>query len=140
MMTMTTMTYAPISLPPLPPQPTLKDPKLYPLLHAPVPRSLRRFPIVFPGGTRAMFHDPGDSDEESDPRWTGDDVVGGEGWQMMGPSPNQTKNKDVVVGLHEAVDRFGVRKRVHSDSGLTSPIDHLTSGDIIMEGIEDAAR
>src|SRR5258708_36826067 len=60
--------------------------------------------------------------------------------QMMGPSPNQTKDKDVIVGLHEAVDRFGIPKWVHSDSGLTSPIDDLNTGDIIMEGIEDTAR
>ncbi|KAF8323591.1 WD40-repeat-containing domain protein [Cantharellus anzutake] len=130
--TTTTTTYAPITLPPLPPQPTLKDPKLYPLLHAPVPRSLRRFPLVFPGGTRAVFHDPGDSDEDTDPQWAGEDVIGGEGWQMMNSSSsNQKKDKEVVVGLNEAIDRFGVRKRVHNDPH---------SGDVVMEGIDDTAR
>ena len=59
--------------------------------------------------------------------------------QMMGPSPNQTKDKDVIVRLHEAVDRFGIPKWVHSDSGLTSPINDLNTSDIIMEGIEDTA-
>ena len=58
----------------------------------------------------------------------------------MSPPSNQTKDKEVVVGLHEAVDRFGLRKRVHSDSGLTSPVDDPHSGDIVMEGIEDTAR
>ena len=134
--TTTTTTYAPITLPPIPPPPTLKDPKQYPLLHAPLPRSLRRFPLVFPGGTRAIFQDPSESDDEVEPGWVGDDIVGGEGWQLVTQNFSSGKDKEIVVGLNEAIDRFGVRKRVHSDSARTTG----TEEDIVMEGVDDSAR
>ena len=63
--TTTTTTYAPIPIPSVPPPSSPKDPKLYPLLNATLPRSLREFPLVFPGGSRATFRD-GEFGEQSE--------------------------------------------------------------------------
>ncbi|KAJ6622859.1 WD40-repeat-containing domain protein [Mycena sp. CBHHK59/15] len=86
--TTTTTSYAPIQLPPLPSPTEPTDPKQYPLLRATLPSNLRQFPLVFPGGTRATFKEGDDAnDDEQDSR---------------------------VVGLAEAVDRFG-KKRAWED-------------------------
>ncbi|KAJ7481112.1 WD40 repeat-like protein [Mycena galericulata] len=97
--TTTTTTYAPIQLPPLPSPTEPTDPKEYPLLHATLPSSLRRFPLVFPGGTRATFKDGEDTnDDEQDSR--------GEGWRML----RRDDPPEPVVGLAEAVDRYGKKR------------------------------
>ncbi|KAJ7811596.1 WD40-repeat-containing domain protein [Mycena olivaceomarginata] len=97
--TTTTTTYAPIQLPSLPSPTEPTDPKEYPLLHATLPSSLRQFPLVFPGGTRATFKEGEDaSEEEQDSR--------GEGWRML----RRDDPPEPVVGLAEAVDRYGKKR------------------------------
>lgn len=139
--TTTTTTYAPITLPPLPSPPSPKDPKLYPLLHAPVPHSLRQFPLVFPGGARAMFSDGGTTEEEVEPEWVGDDVASGNGWRWVKNGNGKGKEKEVTLGLSDAIDRYG-RKRMHSDSEHPSAADENIPmvGDVLMEGIEESTR
>lgn len=105
--TTTTTTYAPIQLPPLPPPLSPKDPKTYPLLHANLPKSLRNFPLVFPGGTRATFRD-GDGGEQD--MQEEEEVVGGQGWHML--KRDESPDGANLVGLAEAVERYG-KKRSH---------------------------
>lgn len=107
--TTTTTTYAPIPLPSLPAPSSPKDPKEYPLLHAHLPRSLRRFSLEFPGGIRATFEDGAQNDgfEEEE------EVVGGQGWRML--KRGSDVNREQTVGLAEAIERYG-RKRSHSIS------------------------
>lgn len=97
--TTTTTTYAPIQLPPLPTPIEPTDPKEYPLLHATLPSNLRRFPLVFPGGTRATFKDGDDTNDE-------DRESRGEGWRML----RRDDPPEPVVGLAEAVDRYGKKR------------------------------
>ncbi|KAF6763808.1 WD40 repeat-like protein [Ephemerocybe angulata] len=113
--TTTTTTYAPIPLPSLPPPLSPKDPKLYPLLDAPLPQSLRHFPLVFPNGTHATFRD-GDVPEEE----VESEYVGGSGWKMV-RKEDQGENT-TVVGLSEAVERFGKKRALNTES--------------LMEGVE----
>lgn len=137
--TTTTTTYAPINLPPLAPPPAIRDPKLYPLLEAPLPRSLRKFPLTFPGGARAMFQDPTYSDDEAEAGWVEDEVPSGDGWQQLNHG-SVLRDKEAVVGLPDALDRFSVRKRVHSDSGRLSPQEDVALGDVVMGAVDDPAR
>lgn len=68
-------------------------------MHATLPSSLRQFPLVFPGGTRATFKEGEDaSEEEQDSR--------GEGWRML----RRDDPPEPVVGLAEAVDRYGKKR------------------------------
>ncbi|KAF7325383.1 WD40 repeat-like protein [Mycena venus] len=97
--TTTTTTYAPIQLPPLPSPTEPTDPKEYPLLHATLPSSLRQFPLVFPGGTRATFKEGEDANEE-------EQGSRGEGWRML----RRDDPPEPVVGLAEAVDRYGKKR------------------------------
>ncbi|KAJ7073966.1 WD40 repeat-like protein [Mycena amicta] len=119
--TTTTTTYAPIPLPPLPPpiQPT--DPKEYPLLHATLPSNLRKFPLVFPGGTRATFRDLDDDDgvEGEEGRNDDDDERDshGEGWRML----RRDGPPEPVVGLTEAVERYGKKRAWGEGGGGESP-------------------
>ncbi|GJJ12335.1 hypothetical protein Clacol_006576 [Clathrus columnatus] len=107
--TTTTTTYAPIPLPPLPAPSSPKDPKEYPLLHAHLPRSLRRFSLEFPGGARATFEDgtQGNIFDEVE------EVPAGQGWRML--KRGYDANREETIGLIEAVERYG-RKRSHSIS------------------------
>lgn len=105
--TTTTTTYAPIPLPPVPPPTEPKNPKDYPLLHANLPPSLRKFTLVFPGGSRATFQDSDHGEEDMQEEEL---VAGGVGWRMLKPEESAETSK--VVGLVEAVERFG-RKRSH---------------------------
>ncbi|KIM48636.1 hypothetical protein M413DRAFT_6022 [Hebeloma cylindrosporum] len=115
--TTTTTTYAPITLPPLPPPSSPKDPKNYPLLHASLPQSLRKFPLVFPNGSRATFRDGEIGDEDMQEE---QEVASGVGWRMM--KPDEGQQDAVVVGLAEAVERYGKKRALNSDD--------------LMEGIE----
>ncbi|KAF9227598.1 WD40 repeat-like protein [Gyrodon lividus] len=115
--TTTTTTYAPIQLPPLPPPMEPKNPKDYPLLHTNLPASLRRFPLVFPGGTCATFRDGEDGEEDMQEE---EPLASGVCWRML--KPEETADQCKVVGLTEAVERFG-RKRSHG-------------ADNMMEGVE----
>ena len=115
--TTTTTTHAPIQLPPLTPPTEPKNPKDYPLLHANLPASLRKFSLVFPGGTHATFRDGEDGEEEMREEEL---VASGVGWRML--KPEETAEQAKVVGLVEAVERFG-RKRSHG-------VDNM------MEGVE----
>ncbi|KAG6908578.1 hypothetical protein DXG01_004064 [Tephrocybe rancida] len=118
--TTTTTTYAPIQLPPLPPPLSPKDPKTYPLLHANLPKSLRNFPLVFPGGTRATFRDGDGGDQEMQEE---QEVVGGQGWRML--KRDETNEGGIsAVGLAEAVERYG-KKRSHGGLDMD-----------LMEGVE----
>ncbi|KAF4603433.1 SCF ubiquitin ligase complex subunit cdc4 [Pleurotus pulmonarius] len=107
--TTTTTTYAPITLPPLPPPSSPKDPKNYPLLHTTLPRSLRRFPLVFPGGAHATFRDAAEGDEEMQEE---EETVGGSGWRMLRHDEDLENVK--TVNLTEAVER--------PPSGASSPL------------------
>ncbi|KAJ3552805.1 hypothetical protein NM688_g3964 [Phlebia brevispora] len=78
--TTTTTTYAPIPLPPLPTPSSPKDTKAYPLLHATLPRSLRQFPLIFPGGAHATFREVAGGEDEMQEE---EEVVGGKGWRMI---------------------------------------------------------
>ncbi|KAL5529520.1 hypothetical protein ACEPAG_5505 [Sanghuangporus baumii] len=119
--TTTTTTYAPIPLPSLPPPSSPKDPKAYPLLDAQLPPSLRRFPITFPGGTRATFHD---GDDGADDMQHEEEVMSGRGWRLV--REDEIGDDEKAVGLQEAVERFG-KKRSHSN-------------DIVMQGIEEVTN
>ncbi|KAG6828103.1 hypothetical protein H0H92_009188 [Tricholoma furcatifolium] len=115
--TTTTTTYAPIQLPPLPPPLSPKDPKIYPLLHANLPKSLCNFPLVFPGGTRATFKD-GDGGEED--MQEEQEVVGGHGWRML--KRDEETEGGSTVGLVEAVERYG-KKRSHGGLDLMEGVE-----------------
>ncbi|TFK30237.1 ubiquitin-protein ligase [Coprinopsis marcescibilis] len=111
--TTTTTTYAPIPLPSLPPPTVPKDPKLYPLLNAKLPQSVRRFQLLFPNGTRATFRE-GEEEEESD------EVVGGSGWQML--KKDDILENTSTVGLPEAVERYG-KKRAHTSDSMMEGVE-----------------
>jgi F-box and WD-40 domain protein CDC4 len=117
--TTTTTTYAPIQLPPLPQPSSPKDPKQYPLLNATLPQSLRNFPLVFPGGARAVFHDSHTDGEEiaEEPQLTS-----GQGWSMVLPETTTTTQ---VVGLTEALERYG-KKRSNEEAmqGIEDTVDY----------------
>ncbi|KAF9479274.1 YVTN repeat-like/Quino protein amine dehydrogenase [Pholiota conissans] len=115
--TTTTTTYAPIQLPPLPPPSSPKDPKNYPLLNASLPQSLRHFPLVFPNGTRATFTDGENGEEDMQEE---QEVASGVGWRML--RPDELFQDAPVVGLAEAVERYGKKRSLNSDD--------------LMEGIE----
>lgn len=91
--TTTTTTYAPIPLPSIPPPSSPKDPKLYPLLNATLPRSLREFPLVFPGGSRATFRDGELGEQEMQEE---ESVVEGKGWRMVKRDESDSRKE---VGL-----------------------------------------
>ncbi|KAI0958053.1 hypothetical protein AcW1_006241 [Taiwanofungus camphoratus] len=116
--TTTTTTYAPIPLPPLPTPSSPKDPKTYPLLHAPLPKSLRHFPLVFPGGARAAFRDSGAGEDDVDEQ----EVVGGRGWRMLRRDEETDPRKE--VGLAEAIERYG-RKRSYSNENMMEGIEAI---------------
>ncbi|KAG6816696.1 hypothetical protein H0H87_003784 [Tephrocybe sp. NHM501043] len=120
--TTTTTTYAPIHLPPPPPPLSPKDPKTYPLLHASLPKSLRNFPLVFPGGTRATFRD---GDGGSEDMQGEEEVVGGHGWRMLKRDEAAEAAGVASVGLVEAIERYG-KKRSHGGLELMD-----------MEGVEE---
>ena len=108
--TVTTTSYAPVPLPPIPPPTQPKDPKLYPLLDAPLPKSLHQFPIEFPDGVKAMYTD------------------GSTGWELDPQSiagPSGSANID-LLGLHDVERLNPLRKRPLSGAE-PSPID----GDMI---------
>jgi len=109
--TTTTTSYAPIQLPPLPPPTDPKDPKDYPLLHANLPTSLRRFSLVFPGGTHATFRDGEDGEEEMREEEL---AASGVGWRML--KLEETAEQGKVVGLVEAVERFGRKRSLGVDN------------------------
>ncbi|KAI6118770.1 hypothetical protein EV401DRAFT_2197358, partial [Pisolithus croceorrhizus] len=118
--TTTTTTYAPIPLPALPPPAEPKNPKDYPLLHANLPPSLRKFTLVFPGGSRATFHDGEDGEEQMQEE---EPVASGVGWKML--RQDESGETGRVVGLAEAVERFG-RKRSHAADNMMEGVE-LTS-------------
>lgn len=119
--TTTTTTYAPIQLPPLPVPSSPKDAKQFPLLHAHLPPSLRQFPLVFPGGGRATFHDgEGGLDEMQEE----EQVASGSGWRMIKRDEPSATSKE--VGLAEALERYG-RKRSYSNEHMMEGIE-ATSG------------
>ncbi|CAL1705485.1 unnamed protein product [Somion occarium] len=115
--TTTTTTYAPIPLPSLPIPSSPKDPKVYPLLHAHLPKSLRQFPLLFPGGARATFRD-GEVGEEEMPEE--EELSSGDGWRQVkrGEGPDPPKE----VGLVEAVERYG-RKRTYSNENMMEGVE-----------------
>ncbi|CCL99623.1 uncharacterized protein FIBRA_01642 [Fibroporia radiculosa] len=117
--TTTTTTYAPIPLPPLPAPSSPKDPKAYPLLRAHLPRSLRQFPLVFPGGSRATFRDGEVGEEEMHEE---EEVVCGAGWTMLKRDEEGQAQKD--VGLAEAIERYG-RKRSYSNENMMEGIEAI---------------
>lgn len=119
--TTTTTSYAPIPLPPLPAPSSPKDPKLYPLLHATLPRSLRQFPLNFPGGARATFRDTTVGEDEMQEE---EEVVGGKGWRMI--KSDDASDARTEVGLSEAIERYG-RKRSYSTENMMEGIE-ATSG------------
>lgn len=116
--TTTTTTYAPIQLPPIPPPSSPKDPKLYPLLNATLPRSLREFPLVFPGGSRATFHDGELGEQEMQEE---ESVVEGKGWKMVKRDESDPRKE---VGLAEAIERYG-RKRSYSNENMMEGIEAI---------------
>jgi F-box and WD-40 domain protein CDC4 len=89
-------------------------------LNVQFPGSLRSFPLVLPGGTRATFRQNDDPDSDSEHK---EEVVGGEGWRMLRRDEDSQLPK--LVGLVDAVERYG-RKRSYS-------IDQ------VMEGVENPA-
>ena len=107
--TITTTEYAPIPLPPVPPPTSPQDPKLYPLLKAPIPSSLREFPIVFPDGVVATFKDSTSQIDDTLPPWE-EEPSAGLGWNLVKRSSNG-KEKEFVIGLQEAVDKFSALKK-----------------------------
>jgi len=119
--TTTTTTYAPIQLPSLPPPSSPKDPKSYPLLHATLPPSLRNFPLVFPGGQRATFQDGEAAGTEMQEE---QEVVGGHGWRML--KRDETTDNPAVVGLADAVERFG-KKRSLADDNMMEGVESTSS-------------
>ncbi|KAF8635532.1 hypothetical protein AX17_003915 [Amanita inopinata Kibby_2008] len=119
--TTTTTTYAPIPLPSLPPPSSPKDPKRYPLFNATLPASLRQFPLIFPGGARATFRDGDIGDEEMQEE---QEVARGKGWRML--KRDEDFDECPVVGLAEAVERYG-KKRSHGEDSLMEGVES-TSG------------
>ncbi len=134
---MTTTSYAPISLPPLPPPPVPTDPKQYPLLHARFPKSLEEFNITFPDGAQATFRNApygqqplltGRSDDTNDTHdalsRVGDDghghslgqrlhqheeeVTAGTGWKML---KKEEIPKGEQMDIATAIERFNRKKR-----------------------------
>ncbi|KAF5358268.1 hypothetical protein D9756_001238 [Leucocoprinus leucothites] len=122
--TTTTTTYAPIQLPSLPPPTEPKDPKSYPLLHATLPPSLRNFPLLFPGGQRATFHDGEGSGTEMQEE---QELAGGTSWRML--KRDETSDTSSVVGLAEAVERFG-RKRSLAEDNMMEGVESTTSASV----------
>ncbi|KAF9818666.1 hypothetical protein IEO21_02646 [Rhodonia placenta] len=117
--TTTTTTYAPIPLPPLPPPSSPKDPKLYPLLRAHLPKSLRQFPLIFPGGARATFRDGEAGEQEMHEE---EAPVGGVGWRMLRRDEIDEPQKE--VGLTDAIERYG-RKRSYSNESMMEGIETI---------------
>ena len=115
--TTTTTTYAPIPLPPLPTPSSPKDPKEYPLLNAHLPKSLRQFPLVFPGGTRATFHDGESGEEEMHEE---EELSFGSGWRQIKRGEVSDSLKE--VGLTDAIERYG-RKRSYSNENMMEGIE-----------------
>jgi F-box and WD-40 domain protein CDC4 len=115
--TTTTTTYAPIQIPSLPTPSSPKDPKNYPLLHAHLPQSLRKFPLVFPGGVRATFRDGEDGEEEMQDE---EERVGGNGWHML--KRDEIQDKSQIVSLTEAVERYG-KKRTHGSENMMEGVE-----------------
>lgn len=115
--TTTTTTYAPIPLPPLPTPSSPKDPKAYPLLNANLPKSLRQFPLVFPGGSRATFHDGEGGEEEMHEE---EELSSGSGWRQIKRGEGSDSAKE--VGLTEAIERYG-RKRTYSTENMMEGIE-----------------
>lgn len=115
--TTTTTTYAPIPLPSLPRPTSPKDPKAYPLLNANLPRSLRQFTLVFPGGSRATFCDASISEEEMHEE---EEIVGGKGWRMIKADEGEDGHKEVE--LTEAIERYA-RKRSYSNDNRMEGIE-----------------
>ncbi|KAI0077105.1 WD40 repeat-like protein [Panus rudis PR-1116 ss-1] len=118
--TTTTTTYAPIPLPPLPPPSSPKDPKLYPLINAHLPKSLRQFPLVFPGGARATFRDGEAGEEEMQEE---EEVSSGNGWRQIKRDEQVDSAKE--VNLVEAIERYG-RKRSYSNENMMEGIEATT--------------
>ncbi|KAH9900959.1 WD40 repeat-like protein [Cubamyces lactineus] len=116
--TTTTTTYAPIPLPQIPPPSSPKDPKLYPLLNATLPKSLREFPLVFPGGARATFRDGESGEQEMQEE---ESVVEGKGWKMIKRDESENRRE---VGLAEAIERYG-RKRSYSNENMMEGIEAI---------------
>ncbi|KAI9065422.1 WD40 repeat-like protein [Trametes sanguinea] len=116
--TTTTTTYAPIPLPAIPPPSSPKDPKLYPLLNATLPRSLREFPLVFPGGSRATFRDGELGEQEMQEE---ESVVEGKGWRMVKRDEHEPPKE---VGIVEAIERYG-RKRSYSNENMMEGIEAI---------------
>ncbi|TFK90309.1 WD40 repeat-like protein [Polyporus arcularius HHB13444] len=116
--TTTTTTYAPIPLPTIPPPSSPKDPKLYPLLNATLPRSLREFPLVFPGGSHATFRDGELGEQEMQEE---EPVVEGKGWRMVKRDESDARKE---VGLVEAIERYG-RKRSYSNENMMEGIEAI---------------
>ncbi|TFY74686.1 hypothetical protein EWM64_g9326, partial [Hericium alpestre] len=114
--TTTTTSYAPIHLPPLPPPSIPDDPQKYPLLNAPLPPSLRQFPLVFPNGARGTFRDSEDGDENMQE----EEEVGGKGWRLV--KPNEGTEPAKVVGLGEAVERYA-KKRAYSSESMMEGVE-----------------
>ncbi|KAI0345092.1 WD40 repeat-like protein [Trametopsis cervina] len=114
--TTTTTTYAPIPLPALPTPSSPKDPKAYPLLNATLPRSLRQFPLLFPGGSRATFNDGVATGEEPEE----EEVVEGRGWKMVKADEETDSRKE--IGLAEAIERYG-RKRTYSTENMMEGVE-----------------
>ncbi|KAI0693322.1 WD40-repeat-containing domain protein [Cytidiella melzeri] len=114
--TTTTTTYAPIPLPTLPSPSSPKDPKVYPLLNATLPRSLRQFPLVFPGGSRATFNDGSETGEDPEE----EEVAEGTGWKIL--KPDEGADVQPEVGLVEAIERYG-RKRSYSNDNMMEGIE-----------------
>ena len=85
--TTTTTTYAPNPLPILPTPPAPHDPQKYPLLSAQLPPSFRQFPLVFPNGSRATFHDSDDTDDLSQE----EEFIGGKGCHLVWCRPLQVR-------------------------------------------------
>jgi F-box and WD-40 domain protein CDC4 len=119
--TTTTTTYAPIQLPSLPPPSSPKDPKNYPLLHATLPPSLRNFPLVFPGGQHASFHDGEASGTEMQEE---QELASGVGWRML--KRDESSDNSGIVGLAEAVERFG-RKRSLADDNMMEGVESTSN-------------
>lgn len=86
-----------------------------------------------------MFQDPTYSDDDADAGWVEDEPPKGDGWQQLNHG-SLVREKEPVVGLPDALDRFSIRKRAHGGSARHSPIDEMTSGDVVMGALEDPAR
>ncbi|KAF8808980.1 WD40 repeat-like protein [Phlegmacium glaucopus] len=132
--TTTTTTYAPIQLPPLPPPSSPKDPKIYPLLHANIPKSLRNFPLVFPNGSCAIFRD-GDGGEED--MQEEHEMVSGKGWRML--KRDEAAKETHVLGLADAVERYG-KKRSHNSDNMMEGIEVSSDQNVTLHPPRKKAR